>query len=853
MNCGSAIALPESTDTSDPYDWMWGVMRSGDQALHSSQSRHELACLLLRVIDKLAPCTEASLIAYVSNDYTSSDSPSRHFILNALLELERLALIRSINEHIGITDAGRRFLENLPGEHLSVVAANNALVAIAAEKPLLGFGTVKRLCRGHVVIAQAVFRREFQKILERRSGIWKRALRIAPKATNLLQILAKIWCKRAQFLGTFLSAARRDAKLWLGQAAATSHSALQTIFPGRHRKLVFGSAVLAVSLSTAWALTFLWTSTDGSSREGPIVPVSSESTASLDVAAQPDASAPPLTRMEAVRIAVKDRLSEFQFPKEIGQRGKKAVVEYYSDPARALLWASQNGLTDRAQSAINEIAKADHYGLRASDYELPNSDGFGSDDAVNWLADAEVKLTIAVLRYADDARGGRLLPSRLNKNLTPTLTLPDPLDVLNSIAANADPGHYLRSLQPSHPQFELLRRKLLEIRREISASTPTIIIPEGSVLKKGVQHENVALLKKRLQVPSASGNEDVYDDSLDIVVRRFQQAHDVAPDGVVGAATRRLLNGHEQEALTRERLILLNMERWRWLPPDPDSFYVTVNVPEFIARVVKGGEVIHQTRVVVGKPDKQTSIFSDEMQEIVFNPFWSVPTSIKVEEIRPYLDEETTWFFGGWNTAVFQRHGLRVRYGGREVDPGTIDWNRVDIRNLEIYQPPGPDNVLGKIKFVFPNQHDVYLHDTTQKDLFAQLIRAESHGCVRVQNPEQLAAILLDYDQGWSASRVASAVQNGYDQHVVLKHKIPVHITYFTFWVNDDGSTSTFVDLYGHDAEMAAALFGDRVGFAQPRIANKDRETQAPRDDRARWDEAAGEDIVGSILRLLDN
>jgi murein L,D-transpeptidase YcbB/YkuD len=421
------------------------------------------------------------------------------------------------------------------------------------------------------------------------------------------------------------------------------------------------------------------------------------------------------------------------------------------------------------------------------------------------------------------------------------------------MAVRADPALYLRSFQPSHPQFELLRQKLLEVRREISASTPTTIIPEGPVLKNGVQHEHVALLRKRLEVPSQSGDENFYDHSLDMAVRRFQQAHDVAPDGVIGAATRRLLNGRGQEAVIRERLILLNMERWRWLAIDPSSFYVTVNVPEFMARVVKGGEVIHTTRVVVGKPDKQTPIFSDEMQEVVFNPFWSVPTSIKVEEIRPYLDEETTWFFGGWNTAVFQQHGLRVRYGGREVDPGTIDWNRVDIRNLEIYQPPGPDNVLGKIKFVFPNQHDVYMHDTTQKDLFAQPIRAESHGCVRVQNPEQLAAILLDYDQGWSEARVASAVQNGYDQHIVLKHKIPVHITYFTLWVNDDGSASTFVDLYGHDAQMAAALFGDRVGFAQPRIANKDRETQAPRGARARWDEAAGEDIVGSIIRLLEN
>jgi murein L,D-transpeptidase YcbB/YkuD len=186
-------------------------------------------------------------------------------------------------------------------------------------------------------------------------------------------------------------------------------------------------------------------------------------------------------------------------------------------------------------------------------------------------------------------------------------------------------------------------------------------------------------------------------------------------------------------------------ERWRWLPHDLGPYYVTV-------RIVADCKTVHTTRVVVGKPDKQTPVFSDEMQEIVFNPFWNVPASIKVEEIRPYLREEAAWFFGGggWNTAVLQRHNLRVKYLGRDIDPGAIDWNATDIRNFEIYQPPGPDNVLGHVKFVFPNKHDVYMHDTRQKFLFAQPVRAESHGCMRVQNPEQLALILLRRDQGWN-------------------------------------------------------------------------------------------------------
>ena len=246
---------------------------------------------------------------------------------------------------------------------------------------------------------------------------------------------------------------------------------------------------------------------------------------------------------------------------------------------------------------------------------------------------------------------------------------------------------------------------------------------------------------------------------------------------------------HQQQAASpaKIRLILINMERWRWLPHDLGAFYVNVNIPEFMVRVVEDGKLVHTARVVVGKPDKQTPVFSDEMQEIVFNPYWNMPNSIKTEEIRPYIREEGGWFGGGgWNTAVLERHNLRVNIGGREVDPSRIDWNRIDIRTLNIYQPPGPDNVLGNVKFVFPNKHDVYMHDTTQKFLFAKPVRAESHGCMRVQNPDQLAAVLLKQDQGWGAgANRLGHPRTAYDQHVALQQKIPVYITYFTLWVND--------------------------------------------------------------------
>ena len=528
-------------------------------------------------------------------------------------------------------------------------------------------------------------------------------------------------------------------------------------------------------------------------------------------AAEPDAPDALIGNSETIRIAIQERLSEkFTAKSEARKDEQGALVEYYSAPENRLLWVDENGFTDRGKAVMEEIAQADDYGLRSADYPLPKtgSGDSGNADAKS-LADAEIKISFAVLGYARDARGGRIEPTRLSANLDPTLALPDPLEVIESIAIRSNPAGYLRSFQPDQPQFEALRQALIEARGG-SVTKDVVRIPDGPMLRIGMEDDQVALLRKRLELPSEGGAKDtLFDESLAAAVRGYQATHGAMPDGVVGPGTRRLLNQQHHAAASpaRTRLILLNMERWRWLPHDLGQFYVTVNVPEFMLRVMGEGEPVHTARVVVGKPDKQTPVFSNEMQTIVFNPYWNMPNSIKTEEIRPYIREEGGWFGGGgWNTAVLQRHNLRINVGGREVDPSRIDWNRIDIRSLRIYQPPGPDNVLGNVKFLFPNKHDVYMHDTPQKFLFAKPVRAESHGCMRVQNPDQLALALLKQDQGWTSGRIASAIQNGYDQQIPLRQKIPVYITYFTLWVNADGSMSTFGDLYGHDARMAGAL-----------------------------------------------
>lgn len=553
-------------------------------------------------------------------------------------------------------------------------------------------------------------------------------------------------------------------------------------------------------------------------------------------AVEPDAPEKLITRADAVRILVQNRLGQpFRNESDFEKADHGALVEYYADAGHKTLWVDENGLRPNARLVIDELSKAADYGLNPDDYDLPQEIILSANDQTptERLAEFELKMSHAVLAYARHARGGRFAPQTISKMLDPTLDLVEPLEVMNKVAAESDPAPYLRGLHPQHEQFELLRQALLRARGGSSEDqVKRIVIPTGPVLKPGASHPHIALLRKRLEVdaPAAEVAElasdggaatsdrkkakdpaQILDDELVAALKTFQKEKGIQADGILGPGTRRALNGGVAPK-NRVKTILANMERWRWIPNNIDKLNVRVNVPEFRFRVFDGEKMIHTERVVVGKTKNPTPIFSDKMEYVVFNPYWNVPNSIKKEEILPHLRRGGGggggWFWSGGSSRprILQSHNLYVKYRGREIDASTVNWNRVNIANYHFYQPPGGPNVLGVVKFIFPNKHTVYMHDTPTKSLFDKPVRAYSHGCMRVRNPLKLAEVLLSRDRGWSRSSIDSAVASGKNQHVNLNNPIPVHVTYFTARVEKNGKITYFGDIYGHDSRMANAL-----------------------------------------------
>lgn len=474
---------------------------------------------------------------------------------------------------------------------------------------------------------------------------------------------------------------------------------------------------------------------------------------------------------------------------------------FYEQRAFVPVWVDAGGLNQRGLALLRAFDGAGRDGLVPADYD-PGASARARGDATH-LVGTEISLSAALLHYASDIRRGRVVPEKMDDNQRIAPRPVDPAQVLTGAASTADTEAYLALLAPADP-FYLGLRQALDRYTAIATAGGWPTIAPGGKLAVGAADSRVPSLRRRLQLTGDlaadpfGANSNRFDDSLRRAVSRFQQRHGLSATGEVNATTLRALN---VPVATRIGQILINLERARWLPEDLGDPYVLVNMAAFELNVVEAGKSVLEMRVVVGERDKETPIFSDEISYIEINPYWNVPKSIAYKEKLPEL-RRNPYALNGQNIRV-------LGPGGGVIDPGTVNWAAVGPNfPYRLRQDPGPKNALGRIKFMFPNPYDVYMHDTPSRALFKRQVRAFSHGCIRVEKPMELAEFLLG--SGWPRARIERAMASGKNTPVTLARPVPVHLVYLTAWVDAEGVVQFRDDLYNRDARLVAALDGTR-------------------------------------------
>jgi murein L,D-transpeptidase YcbB/YkuD len=464
------------------------------------------------------------------------------------------------------------------------------------------------------------------------------------------------------------------------------------------------------------------------------------------------------------------------------RKERLAVQAFYESRKRELIWLDKGVVTSRAKAVIKRLNAADTDGLDPNDYRTPNFDGVQNPDV---LAEAELKLTEAVLTYARHVQAGRFPYSHIHHDIEVPQVPPEPADVLAKMADAADPAKSLDEFSPPHEGYKRLKAMLAQLRHKSGGGG---FLADGAVLKLTkvpMEDARVPLLRARLGIGDA--NDQRYDAPVAEAVKQYQRSNDLPATGSLDSRTVKELNGPPRDR--QIELIMVNMERWRWLPRDLGPAYVMVNLPEYQLRVFHHGQIAWTTRVVVGKPSMATPILAAQMKYITVNPTWNVPPSIVQHEYLPALAQDPT---------VLARMGLRV------------DYNRDG--SIHIWQPPGDGNALGRLRFNFPNRFLVYQHDTPDKYMFSHDTRAYSHGCMRVLDPPKYAEVLLNIarpNENWTAERV-KRMYGGAEQDIQFLTPIPVNLTYQTAFVDDAGHLQTLHDIYGIDGKMLSAIRSDR-------------------------------------------
>jgi murein L,D-transpeptidase YcbB/YkuD len=470
----------------------------------------------------------------------------------------------------------------------------------------------------------------------------------------------------------------------------------------------------------------------------------------------------------------------------------EAIAEWYRTTGYETLWTGPQDAGRRA-AFLAAIASADLHGLPKARYDVAAlTAALAAAETEGDRGLVEVELTRAYLAWAHDLSSGALTPREVDGGILREITRPDPQAVL--AALKADPERALDGLMPTSVVYMQLLRAKLDLEAQVASGgwgEPLAMV----TLATGDTGPDVVALRDRLVrmgylAPTASA---AYDRSLQAAVQGFQLNHGLVADGSLGEGTILEINKTPEDRL---KSVIVALERERWMDIDRSVKHVWVNLPDFKAKIIDGGRMIFETRVVIGKdvPDQRSPEFSDEMEHMVINPSWGVPRSIVVKEYLPLLRQNPN--------AVGHLQIIDGR--GRVVPRGAVDFSGNFPYGLR--QPPSDGNALGKVKFMFPNPYNIYLHDTPSKSLFDKDVRAFSHGCIRVADPFDLAHELLSWQSDDAEAEFEAALDTGRETTVKLLKSLPVHLVYFTAYPDAKGRMTYRRDVYGRDAAIFNAL-----------------------------------------------
>lgn len=519
------------------------------------------------------------------------------------------------------------------------------------------------------------------------------------------------------------------------------------------------------------------------------------------VPASPAAGSQVLVRNlpETIRTMLRDRLDNRQV--------NEHLYRFYAGRRFQTVWTSSANVS-ALLAALEEVSGD---GLDPADYHSREIRELvaGFPLSLEKQALYDILLTDAYLTLASHLNSGKVDPERIE----PTWNLGDDLTysaleyrLQNALATNRV-GAVLQELRPHHQFYGSLRQALSKYRSiEKSGGWPAIA--DGPSLREGTRDPRVFSLRKRfeasgdLAAPAAADTSLVYNAELAEAVKRFQRLNGMAPDGVVGTATLKALNVPVSRRIEQLRI---NLERYRWFHDDLGPTYIMVNIPEFTLQYVENGSKRWSTRVIVGKPFRETPIFKADMQYIIFNPQWVVPPTILEKDALPAIRR---------NVGYLSQKRLKViDSDGRAVDPSSVNWQGYSASNFpyRLQQTAGDHGSLGRIKFMLPNRYIVYLHDTPSKELFQKNVRTFSSGCIRVEHPFELAELVLSDSVRWNGEKIRAAIGKGRTSTVYLPKRIPVFILYMTA-VPSGGEVVFLEDVYGRDEKVLKAL--DRLSPA---------------------------------------